>query len=45
LVLALLARGGSADFAGYDAGQQAYTCPAGQTLGYENSKGAPVCWR
>lgn len=45
LAAALLACGGSSDWAGWDFEQDAYTCPAGQTLGFEHSKGAAVCWR
>jgi hypothetical protein len=43
LTLALLACGGTADFANYDAKQESYVCPAGQTLSIENSKGAAIC--
>lgn len=45
LVLAMLACGGTSDYAGYDTSRDAYTCPAGQTLGFDHSKGAATCVR
>jgi hypothetical protein len=45
LVLAMLACGGTSDYASYDTTQNAYTCPSGSTLGFDHSKGAATCER
>jgi hypothetical protein len=47
LVLAMLAGcvGGTSDYATYDRTTDAHTCPDGQTLGFDHSKGAATCVR
>lgn len=45
LVLAMLACGGTSDYATYDTSRDAFTCPAGQRIGFDHSKGAATCER
>jgi hypothetical protein len=45
LLWALLACGGTGDFADFDTRTESYTCPAGTRPGVYEPHGAPICWR